>query len=150
MFEGLRRFVADLASASGERVFADTDHRMAAAALLVHVADADGVFDARERERLRRLLVDRFGLADVDAGRLLAQAVRHEHEAVDLDGFVAVLRRACSMDARLRILDMMWEIAIADGAPLEVEESVVWRVGQMLGLPPDALADFHARVGSLS
>lgn len=135
MFEGIRSFVAELLGSEGERPFEENDFRMAAAAILVHVADADGAFDERERERLRSLIMDRFGLESGDAVRLIAQAELSEAEAVDLDRFIAVLRRALDADGRLKLVEMMWDLVYADGAPLEVEDSIVSRIGQMLGVP---------------
>jgi uncharacterized tellurite resistance protein B-like protein len=138
MFEGLRSFVADLIGSEGERPFDENDYRMAATAVLVHVADADGAFDALERTRLRKLVMEQFGLDGGDAGRLIAQAQLSEAEAVDLDRFIGVLRRSLDADGRLKLVEMMWDLVYADGAPLEVEDSIVFRIGQMLGVPaPD-------------
>ncbi|MFN3889581.1 MAG: TerB family tellurite resistance protein [Beijerinckiaceae bacterium] len=135
MFEGIRSFVAELLGSEGERPFEENDYRMAATAILVHVADADGAFDERERERLRSIVMERFGLDGGDAGRLIAQAELSEAEAVDLDRFVAVLRRSLDPDGRLKLVEMMWDLVYADGAPLEVEDSIVARIAQMLGVP---------------
>lgn len=135
MFEGIRSFVAELLGSEGERPFEENDYRMAATAILVHVADADGAFDERERERLRAIVMERFGLESGDAVRLIAQAELSEAEAVDLDRFAAVLRRSLDADGRLKLVEMMWDLVYADGAPLEVEDSIVSRVGQMLGVP---------------
>lgn len=134
MLEGLRSFVAELLGSEGERPFDENDYRMAATALLVHVADADGAFEPRERERLRALVMERFGLDGGDAGRLIAQAQLSEAEAVDLDRFTAVLRRSLDAAGRLRLVEMMWELVYADGESLEVEDSVVSRLAQMLGV----------------
>jgi uncharacterized tellurite resistance protein B-like protein len=135
MFEGLRSFVAELLGSEGERPFAESDYRMAATAVLVHVADADGAFDDKERERLRAIVMERFGLDGGDAVRLIAQAQLSEAESVDMDRFIAVLRRALDADGRLKLVEMMWDLVYADGAPLEVEDSIVSRIGQMLGVP---------------
>ena len=135
MFEGLRSFVAELLGGEGERPFEENDYRMAATAILVHVADADGAFDAVERQRMRAILMEQFGLEDGDADRLIAQAQLSEAEEVDLDRFVAVLSRALDADGRLKLVEMMWDLVYADGAPLEVEDSVVTRVAQMLHVP---------------
>jgi len=135
MFEGIRSFVAELLGSEGERPFEESDYRMAATAILVHVADADGAFDPRERERLRSIVMERFELDGGDAGRLIAQAELSEAEAVDLDRFIAVLRRALDANGRLKLVEMMWDLAYANGPPLEVEDSIVSRIGQMLGVP---------------
>ena len=134
MFEGIRSFIAELTGSEGAREFDDNDYRKAAAALLVHVADSDGAIDPRERARIGALLADRFAMPAGQARRLLAEAERSEAEAVDLYEFVAVLKRAFDANGRLKLVEMMWELAYADGTPLEVEDSIVARIAQMLGV----------------
>ena len=49
MFDALKNFIAELAGASlAEKSFAEDDYRLAAAALLVHIAAADGEVDDAE------------------------------------------------------------------------------------------------------
>ena len=65
MFDALKNFVAELAGADpAEKSFAEDDYRLAAAALLVHVAASDGETDEAERRRLKDLIEERFGLDD--------------------------------------------------------------------------------------
>ncbi len=140
MFDGIRSFIAELLGSDGPRMFDENDYRMAAAAVLVHVADADGAIDARERARLRAMLSERFDLSPGDAARLIAQAEVSEAEAVDLDRFVAVLSRALDDSGRLKLVEMAWDLVYADGASLEVEDSAVARIAQMLGVSEGDLA----------
>lgn len=132
MFEGIRSFIAEIMGSEGEREFDSADYRKAAAAILVHVADSDGAIDPRERSRIVALLSDRFDMPQGQARRLLVEAQESEAEAVDLNAFVGVLKRAFDGDGRLKLVEMMWELAYADGAPLEVEDSIVARIAQML------------------
>jgi uncharacterized tellurite resistance protein B-like protein len=132
MFEGIHNFMAELMGRQGGREFDSADYRKAAAALLVHVADSDGAIDPRERARIIALLSDRFAMPGAQARRLLAEAQTSEAEAVDLHGFIGVLKRAFDEDGRLKLVEMMWDLAYADGAPLEVEDSIVARIAQML------------------
>lgn len=132
MFEGIRSFMAELMGSDGEREFDSADYRKAAAAVLVHVADSDGAIDPRERARIIALLAHRFDMPQGQAKRLLAEAEASEAEAVDLNAFIAVLKRAFDENGRLKLIEMMWELAYADGAPLEVEDSIVARIAQML------------------
>lgn len=132
MFEGIRSFIAELVGSGGEREFDSADYRKAAAAILVHVADSDGAIDPRERARIIALLSDRFDMPQGQAKRLLAEAQESEAEAVDLHAFIGVLKRTFDEDGRLKLVEMMWELAYADGVPLEVEDSIVARVAQML------------------
>jgi uncharacterized tellurite resistance protein B-like protein len=135
MFERLRTFIADVSSTPhGSAGFAEDDYRLAAAALLVHVANVDGRIDPAERTRLRRVIEERFGLDAAATRQLIAQAEESDREAVDFFHFTNVLKRSLDDDGRHKIIAMMWDVVFADGVVTEFEENVVWRVAELLGV----------------
>jgi uncharacterized tellurite resistance protein B-like protein len=135
MFDALKNFIAELAGADlSEKSFAEDDYRLAAAALLVHVAAADGETDEAERWRLKAVIEERFGLDDAATVRLIEKAEQSDREAVDFYQFTSTLKRALDEDGRLKVVEMMWDIAFADGAIHEFEENTVWRVAELLGV----------------
>ena len=63
MFERLRQLIEEMTgSQAGERDFGEDEMRVAAAALLVHVAEIDGFFGGSEKRALLLLLQQRFDL----------------------------------------------------------------------------------------
>jgi uncharacterized tellurite resistance protein B-like protein len=134
MFAALKNFLADLGQSEVRRAFGEDDYRVAAVALLVHIADADGVTDAAESRRLKALVKDRFDLDAGEAAALIRQAQQSEREAVDFYHFTHILKRELDEEGRHRIVEMMWDIAFADGTVDEIEESVIWRVAELLGV----------------
>jgi len=139
MFETLRKLIGDLSEAAsqnrpGARQFDEDDHRVAAAALLVHVADADGDIEPREQERLRALAGERFGLDAAEAAQLIREALWSDHEAVSIDHFVNILRRALDAEGRLKLVEMMWDVVYADGEASETEDTMIWRIAGKLGV----------------
>ena len=66
----------------------------------------------------------------------MREAEAHEQEAVDLYRFTSVLKRHMSEDARIRVIENLWEMVFADGASHEFEENLVWRVAELLGVSP--------------
>jgi uncharacterized tellurite resistance protein B-like protein len=135
MFDALKAFIDDLLDgAERARPFEASDYRLAAAALLIHLASVDGAFDARECARLRDIVETRFGLGPAAARALIAHAAESEREAVDLFRFTSVLNRKLDDEGRRQIVSMLWEMAYADGAVHEFEENVVWRVAELLGV----------------
>jgi uncharacterized tellurite resistance protein B-like protein len=48
--------------------------------------------------------------------------------------FTSVLRRALDDDGRQKIVEMLWDIAYADGAADEFEENTIWRIAELLGV----------------
>jgi uncharacterized tellurite resistance protein B-like protein len=134
MFDNLKHFLAEFSGSTAEREFYEDDYRLAAVALLVHLAEADGAIDGPEKIRLREIIERGFGLDDQATARLIATAQRSDHEAVDFYHFTNVLKRALDEPGRLRIIEMMWEIAFADGHVHELEENIVWRIAELLGI----------------
>ena len=108
--------------------------RLAAAALLVHATVVDGEVARSETQVLRDVLERRFGLDHGQAGRLITEAAQKEKDAVDLYGFTSVLTRRLDRPGRLQIVEMLWEIVIADGVIHELEANLVWRAAELLGV----------------
>ncbi|MGB8277043.1 MAG: TerB family tellurite resistance protein [Methylovirgula sp.] len=136
MFDRLRTFMADLAGEPARREFGEDDYRLAAVSLLVHLAGADGVIDAAECRGLREIIAQNFGLDAQATTRLIKSAEASDREAVDFYHFTNTLKRALDADGRQKIIAMMWEIAFADGAVHELEENIVARIAELMGVSP--------------
>jgi uncharacterized tellurite resistance protein B-like protein len=148
MLDGLRQFIAEVVSptAHQNRAFDDTGYRLAATALLIHVISLDGEPSDVEKRKLHTLLESRFGLDPGAADQLIAYATLVEGEAVDLYRFTSVIMRSVNEEGRLRIVEMMWELAYADGQVSEFEDNVVWRAADLLGVSSRDRIDLKHRV----
>jgi uncharacterized tellurite resistance protein B-like protein len=151
LFDAIKSFVADLANGdkqSGD--FADRDLRVATAALLVHAATTDGAMSGIERDRLQSLLQQRFQLDDAAAGELINQAAVADEKAVDLYHFTRLLNGSLDESERLRLIEMMWTIAYADGTASEFEDNLIWRVADLLGVSSTERIALRHRVAAQS
>ena len=150
MFNALREFWRSFGEQRAEeRHFGEDDARLAFAGLLVHGMAVDGAVSGEERERLRAVLGQEFGLADGDLDILVEDAVRLEREAVDLYRFTSVLAREFDPERRVAVVERLWEVVYADGRVHEFEDNLVWRVAELLGVARHdrlrAKADIAAR-----
>jgi len=134
MLREIAAFFSDLAGADQPKPFDDDDYRVAAAALLVHVATLDHELRPEDRERLHDLLKSRFDLDDAATEELIDAAIAADHEAVDFYRFTHALMRALDEDGRKRIVEMMWRMVYADHRVTEFEDNVMWRVADLLGV----------------
>jgi len=134
MFNALRDFVRQIGQKPEAQHYSNDDRRLALAALLVHCMAVDGVVDDVEREKLRVLLADEFGLAGDDLETLVSEAIAADDEAVDLYRFTSVLTRNLAAEDRVHVVEQLWEIVFADGKVHEFEENLVWRVAELLGV----------------
>ena len=114
--------------------FSRDDPRLAAAALMHHVIEADGVLEDVEKQRLAEILRDTYGLDEQRLADLLKAARDADSEAVDLYQFTSVLMRTISADERRQFIEALWEMVYADGVNHELEDNVVWRISELLGV----------------
>ena len=138
MLQNLKKIIGSLAGDGRGYHFAEDDHRVAAAALLVHVATIDGVVHASERQRLIGLIGQRFSLDSAGTLGLLAAAEKSEAETLDVQELVDLIRRRLDAGDKARLVGMMWDMAYADGELHEFEENLIARVAGLLGVPLEA------------
>jgi len=148
MFESFKSFITEFVD--GEKhpsQFAEDDYRLAAAALLVHAAAIDGDMSQSERDKLHAVIKLRFNLDDAATDELITKATAAEQEAVDLYHFTHQLNRALDEPARAKIIEMMWEIVYADGQRDELEDNLIWRAADLLGVSTRERVELRRRVG---
>jgi len=146
MFQSFRKFLSDVADGGKHPIrFEPNDYRLSAAALLVHAAAIDGNVSEVERAKLHAIIKRRFDLDEAAADELLAEATEAEHEAIDLYHFTSLLNRSLDEDGRRRVVEMMWEIAYADGRVGEFESNLIWRAADLLGISSRDRIEFGQR-----
>lgn len=134
MLKELKSFFADLGGEEKSKPFTDSDYRLAAAALLVHVGTLNHDLGTADRQALHGLLKSRFELDDAATADLIDAAVAADHDSVDFYHFTHILMHALDEAGRSRMVEMMWEMAYADLEVSEFEDNVIWRVADLLGI----------------
>src|SRR5690606_12046195 len=87
-----------------------------------------------EWERFKQILAESYALTGDDLDRLARAGKRAENEAVDLYAFTSVLKRHLDADGRKAFVELLWDMVYADGELHELEDNVVWRVAELLGV----------------
>ena len=128
MFEALTRLFGKTAPPADPH-----DPKLAVAALLVHLAAVDGSIREPEREAIRGVLMDHYGLDAAAVDRLLREAARRDAEAVDFYKFTKDLTRL-ELEDRIEIVRMMWTVVFADRKNHELEDNMVWRIAELIGV----------------
>ncbi|GAB1580146.1 TerB family tellurite resistance protein [Phyllobacterium phragmitis] len=136
MFDRLVTFLKGLPFGEDRngRAFGKDDPRLAVAALMFHVIDADGDRHEKERKRIAETLSEAYQLKDDELDALLKAAETADQEAIDLYSFTSVIKRHLNEQERIHFIELMWEIAYADGDVDEIEDNVMWRVAELIGV----------------
>jgi uncharacterized tellurite resistance protein B-like protein len=146
MLDALRRLLtAEAAPRAAGTPGEDDDLRLAACALLVGLARADGEFSDAERHHIEEILGEQFGVPPAEAHALMTAADRSLAEAVDLHRFTSVITARYDDHGRERLAEMLWRVVDADGSFSQHEAYLIRRLGNHLDLPPGALNAARAR-----
>ena len=147
MFDAFRTFIAEFVEGDKHpSQFAEDDYRLAAVALLVHAAAVDGEMSGSERDKLHAIVKQRFALDEAATDELIDKATAAEHEAVDLYHFTSLLNRVLDEEGRARVIEMMWQIVYADGRRDELEDNLLWRAADLLGVSSRERIELRRRI----
>jgi uncharacterized tellurite resistance protein B-like protein len=120
--------------------------QLALTALLIEAANSDDRFDETERGVISRLLESRFNLSRSDADELLAAGETAASESAELFHFTRTINERLSFEERVELIEMLWEVAYADGVLDEYEDSLLRRVGGLIYVPDRERGEARQRV----
>lgn len=118
---------------------------VAAAGLLIEAARLDGRVDEVERQRIADLVRTRFQLGSATVEQLLEAAERRAESSTDLHGFTSVIKNGFDHDERVALMEMLWQVILADGRVHDYEASLMRRVAGLLYVQDGDSADARQR-----
>ncbi|HUK57593.1 MAG TPA: TerB family tellurite resistance protein [Stellaceae bacterium] len=145
MFDRLRALFEEGAGRQVAGSHAD-ELEVAVAALLVETASADASLGEDERGLIRQLLERRFGLAPDQAMALEAAAERRAENSAQLFGFARTITERLPRERRLVVIELLWEVAYADGVLDPLEDSLVRRIGGLIDVSDHERGEARLRV----
>ena len=117
---------------------------LAACALLLEIAHADGEFSASEREHFEDVLARHFGLDPDQCRRLLEIAEEERRRSVDHCRFTSVLVRNYDIGQKMVLAEVMWGLVLADGQIADHEHYLTRKISNLLELPAAYLSTAKA------
>ena len=124
-----------------ERAMPSADARqVAACALLLEIAHADGEFSADERAHLEDVLASHFSLGPDEGRALLRLAETERSVSIDHHRFTALLRSGYDLDQKLLLAESMWGMVLADGEIADHEHYLTRKIANLLDLQPAQLS----------
>ena len=118
----------------------------AAAALLVEAACMDGHFDDDERASITALMKTHFDLNDEETATLIEEAEIVIQESGQLYAFTRVIKDRYEADQRIEMIEMLWEVAYADGNVDHFEANLISRIAGLIYVNDRGRGDARKRV----
>ncbi len=108
------------------------EKHLAAAVLMVEAARLDDHFDAAERDKVGEIIRRHFGATEAEAEALIEAAETAHDGASGLVRFTRVIKETYSPEQRIEVIEMLWEVAYADGVLHDYEANLLRRVGGLI------------------
>jgi uncharacterized tellurite resistance protein B-like protein len=106
--------------------------QIAVAVLLVEAARMDDRFDSVERGAIERVLGEKFELSAESTRELLALAEATADTTHQLHPFTRMAVERMTPQERIRLVEMLWEVAYADGVLDQEEDALLRRVAGLI------------------
>ena len=126
--------------------FAVATKKLCAGAIFCEVAMADGKISAREQERIRDLLLLRFELDDAEADALFKIGQQATADSSRLPRMTASVRDHFNHEERVELLEMLFDVAYADGEASAREIEAAERAGAAIGLDAKTIQRARAKI----
>jgi uncharacterized tellurite resistance protein B-like protein len=123
--------------------------RVATALLLIEVAKADYAEEFAEDETMLESLKQFFALDAASAALLLEEARSTSDRAVELQQFTRRLHEQLSVAEKHRVIEMLWQVALADRRLDKHEDHLVRRLAELMYVSHSDLIRIRNRVRSL-
>jgi uncharacterized tellurite resistance protein B-like protein len=113
---------------------------VAACALLLEVAYADGAFTGDERAHLQGVLERHFDLPADSGEHLLELAEKERRESVDYYHATSIIRKSYDLGQKMVLAEVMWGLVLADGKIAREEQYLTRKIANLLDLKPGYLS----------
>lgn len=152
MIERIRDFLGRVAGQGFSENKEERNHQtlVAACALLIEMANADGKFSEAEKVRIMDILKHEYQLSD-DLADSLVEVANHELEdSIDLWRFTNLVNEHFTTEQKLQVIEMVWRVAYTDGKLDQHEDYLAHKLATLLRLTHQELIQAKLRVISPS
>jgi uncharacterized tellurite resistance protein B-like protein len=135
MLKSIRDFFESNLAASRDSAPSRHTIELATAALLVEVVRCDSGVTEEERIAVQKAVHEKFGLSHEEADTLIRLAEEEVRQANDYFQFTSLVNRHFTQQQKLRVIELMWQVALADSEISAHEQHVLRRIAELLHIP---------------
>ena len=122
------------------------DVRVATCALFLEMAQIDGEFNNSEKEQIIQTLKEDHGLSSEAVAELLKAAKEELKGSIDLWQFTNLINQNYSLEEKIRIIEMVWQLAYTDGTLDKHEDYLLHKMANLLRLTHKQLIEAKLKV----
>ncbi len=109
--------------------------RIATSAILIEMTRADFEVKPEELASVAEALETTFAISAAETQELLRLAEQEAQHATDFYQFTSLINRSFSAEEKTRVIELMWQVAYADGRADRYEDHLVRKIAGLLHVP---------------
>ena len=148
MLGPIKNLISNLVGDAGAQSRSKDDGRLVTAALLIRVATVHSEMSKVRKKKLHAILKSCFALDDLAIDQLIEDSAEIDRTAIDLYHCTRQLTKVLDDKGRRRVIQMMWEIVCAESKVNALEENIIWRVADLLGVCSRQRVELRQRVSA--
>jgi len=106
--------------------------RLATAALLIEMTRADYDIQSIEMEAIIGILQKHFDITSDETGELIELAELEADKATTYHDFTSLMNQHYSQEQKIKVIELLWEVAYADGDIQKYEDYLVRKIADLL------------------
>lgn len=148
MLDIVKRFFSNTAAEVSKDANQKTEHDLSVAtcALFLEMARIDETFTQEEMDTILTILKEKYGLSQEHADALVAEADKELAESVDLWRFARLINENYTIDEKIEIIEILWQMVFVDGKMDRYEHYLMNKLKNLLRLSHDQLIDAKLKV----
>lgn len=137
MIEAIKRFFSERIDGQAKPETGSEEQRMrlATAALLIETARADHSENDVEFVTLERALERTFSLSTEQTQELVRLAAEEVEASTSHYQFTSLINASFTLEQKVYVIELMWQVAYADGHLDKYEEYLVRRISELIYVP---------------
>ena len=136
-----RRILSPAESAAAPSRSGPPGVQLAACALLLELAYADGVLSPEEQVHIEGAVQRHFGLDEATAQELISLAETERRQSIDHFQFTRMIAAEYDLGQKMVLAEVMWGVILADGQLATHETWLVRKLAHLLELEPGYLSE---------
>ena len=132
MFDRIKALFEAAENPDNQEMVCSDELQLAAAALLVEAASVDGDFDILERKSIHAIVETHFKLSVGETKTLVELAESAVKKSGQLFGFTRVDKDQYDDGDRIKMIEMLWEVAFSDGRADAFEKNLIQRIAGLI------------------
>jgi|TARA_B100000929_G_scaffold246651_1_gene205161 uncharacterized tellurite resistance protein B-like protein len=110
----------------------NTDHLRLLSGLMIEAANIDGHVDQKEVNKISKVLIDTFNEEPSAVEEELKKCLNELGEHKSFHSFTSQINQSFSNEKKIILLEILWEIILADGKVHDFESNLIRRLAGLL------------------